>query len=276
MSTPLSSQSSSPPPTSPSRPGRTGGTGGAGSSGRAGHKGRDVRPPRAGRSNGQWLVDGTDPLNPNEVFKQDGDPLAVRQRIIDTYALTGYDSIPDDDLHNRFRWWALYTQRKQGIDGGKTAQLSASELSDRYFMQRIRMDGTSLSVRQMRTVGTISNDFARGTLDITDRQNLQLHWLRIEDVPEMWRRLDEVGLTTIEACGDTPRGFLVSPVAGIEPNEIIDPTAAARHLHDTFLGDKRIVNLPRKFKTAFTGSPSLDVLHEINDISFVSVIGHRR
>ena len=272
MSTPLSSQSSSPPPTSPSRPGRTGGTGGAGSSGRAGHKGRDVRPPRAGRSNGQWLVDGTDPLNPNEVFKQDGDPLAVRQRIIDTYALTGYDSIPDDDLHNRFRWWALYTQRKQGIDGGKTAQLSASELSDRYFMQRIRMDGTSLSVRQMRTVGTISNDFARGTLDITDRQNLQLHWLRIEDVPEMWRRLDEVGLTTIEACGDTPRGFLVSPVAGIEPNEIIDPTAAARHLHDTFLGDKRIVNLPRKFKTAFTGSPSLDVLHEINDISFVGVI----
>lgn len=235
-------------------------------------KGRDVRPPRAGRSNGQWAIDGKEPLNPNEVFKQDGDPLGARQRIIDTYAHEGYDSIPDDDLHNRFRWWALYTQRKQGIDGGKTSQLTPSELSDRYFMQRVRMDGTSLSVEQMRTVGGISKDFARGTLDITDRQNLQLHWIRIEDVPEMWRRLDGVGLTTIEACGDTPRGFLVSPVAGIDPEEVIDPSEAARHLHDTYLGNPEISNLPRKFKTAFTGSPTLDVLHEINDISYVGVV----
>lgn len=241
------------------------------SSAAASTKGRDLRPPRSGRSNGQWLVDGRTPLNPNEAFKQDGDPLGARRRIIDTYASAGYDAIPDDDLHNRFRWWALYTQRKQGIDGGRTAQLSASELSDRYFMQRIRMDGASLSVEQMRVIGVISNEFARGTLDITDRQNLQLHWIRIEDVPEMWRRLEDVGLTTIEACGDTPRGFLVSPVAGIDPEEIIDPSEAARHLHDTYLGDPEIANLPRKFKTAFTGSPSLDVLHEINDISFVGV-----
>lgn len=234
-------------------------------------KGRDVRPPRAGRSNGQWLVDGREPLNDNEAIKQQGDPLGARQRIIDTYSEQGFDSIPDDDLHNRFRWWALYTQRKQGIDGGKTSQLTPSELSDHYFMQRIRMDGTSLSVEQMRVIGTSSNEFARGTLDITDRQNLQLHWLEIENVPELWRRLDSVGLTTIEACGDTPRGFLVSPVAGIDPNEIIDPSDAARHLHDTYLGNPEISNLPRKFKTAFTGSPSLDVLHEINDVSFVGV-----
>jgi len=165
----------------------------------------------------------------------------------------------------------LYTQRRPGIDGGRTARLDVTELEDHYFMQRIRMDGQTLSVGQMRVIGTASNEFARGTLDITDRQNLQLHWVEIENIPELWRRLDEVGLTTVEACGDTPRGFLVSPVAGIEPEEVIDPSEAARAIHDTYLGNPEIANLPRKFKTAFTGSPTLDVLHEINDISYVGV-----
>ncbi|MDO4899154.1 nitrite/sulfite reductase [Actinomyces sp.] len=233
--------------------------------------GRSVRPPRAGRSNGQWRIDGRKPLNPNEAIKQDGDPLGAHDRILSAYAAAGFDAVPDDDLHTRFRWWGLYTQRKQGIDGGRTAQLSPAELSDHYFMQRVRMDGQSLSVCQMRVLGRASNEFARGTLDITDRQNLQLHWIELESVPELWRRLQEVGLITIEACGDTPRGMLVSPVAGIDPNEIIDPTDAAAQIRDTFLGDPDIANLPRKFKTAFTGSPTLDVLHEINDIAYVGV-----
>ena len=232
---------------------------------------REVRPPRRTRSNGQWLVDGRKPLNDNEAFKQDGDPMGARERVISDYAAGGFGSIDPTDLHGRFRWWGLYTQRKQGIDGGRTAQLDVTELEDRYFMQRIRMDGQTLSAGQMRVIGTASNEFARGTLDITDRQNLQLHWIEIENVPELWRRLDDVGLTTIEACGDTPRGFLVSPVAGIEPEEVIDPSEAARAIHDTYLGNPEIANLPRKFKTAFTGSPTLDVLHEINDISYVGV-----
>ncbi|WP_210729208.1 nitrite/sulfite reductase [Actinomyces procaprae] len=233
--------------------------------------GRTIRPPRAGRSNGQWRIDGRKPLNPNEVVKQDGDPLGAHDRIVSTYAAAGFDAIPDDDLHTRLRWWGLYTQRKQGIDGGRTAQLSPAELSDRYFMQRVRMDGQSLSVKQMRVLGRASNEFARGTLDVTDRQNLQMHWIEIESVPELWRRLEEVGLTTIEACGDTPRGFLVSPVAGIDPDEIIDPSDAAAQIRGTFLGNPDIANLPRKFKTAFTGSPTLDILHEINDIAYVGV-----
>ena len=231
----------------------------------------DVRPPHRGRSNGQWLVDGRDPLNENEAFKQDGSPLGARERVISDYAAGGFGSIDSTDLHGRFRWWGLYTQRRPGIDGGRTARLDVTELEDHYFMQRIRMDGQTLSAGQMRVIGTASNEFARGTLDITDRQNLQLHWVEIENIPELWRRLDEVGLTTVEACGDTPRGFLVSPVAGIEPEEVIDPSEAARAIHDTYLGNPEIANLPRKFKTAFTGSPTLDVLHEINDISYVGV-----
>ena len=232
---------------------------------------RTLRPPRKARSNGQWALDGRKPLNDNEAFKQDGDPLAVRDRIMRIYGPGGYESIAPDDLNGRFRWWGLYTQRKQGIDGGRTAQLDASELSDRYFLQRVRLDGGSLSREQLRVLGSVSNDFARGTADITDRQNIQLHWVEIDNVPELWRHLESVGLTTVEGCGDTPRGFLVSPVAGIAKDEVIDPTPLARAIKDTSLGDPELANLPRKFKTAITGSPSLDILHEINDISYVGV-----
>ena len=105
---------------------------------------------------------------------------------------------------------------------------------------------------------------------IRDR-NIQLHWIRIEDVPEIWERLEAVGLTTLEACGDTPRVFLGSPVAGVEKNAIIDPSPELAALREEFIGNPEYVNLPRKFKTAITGSPTLDVVHEINDVSFVGV-----
>ncbi len=232
-----------------------------------------VRAEQAPRSNGQWLVDGRAPLNPNEVFKAtDNDPLAVRGRIEGIYAVEGFDSIPTDDLHGRMRWWGLYTQRKQGIDGGRTGTLGADELSDRYFMMRVRSDGGALSLEQLRAIAGISRDFARNTADVSDRQNIQLHWIEIESVPEIWRRLEAVGLMTTEACGDTPRVILGSPLAGIAADEIIDPTPVIRQIVDRFIGDPELANLPRKFKTAITGHPSLDVVHEINDISLVGVV----
>lgn len=231
-----------------------------------------VSGPAGNRSNGQWLVDGTAPLNHNEEFKAADNPLNVRQRIIDTYAQEGFDSIPSDDLHGRFRWWGLYTQRKQGIDGSRTSKLEADALSDRYFMLRIRIDGGALTTAQLRTIATISREFARGTADVSDRQNIQLHWIRVEDVPEIWRRLEAVGLQTTEACGDTPRVILGSPLAGIAADEIIDPTPAIREITERFIGDPELSNLPRKFKSAITGHPSLDVVHEINDVSLVGVV----
>ncbi|NLH70520.1 MAG: nitrite/sulfite reductase [Brooklawnia sp.] len=234
--------------------------------------GARVRPPREGRSNGQWLVDGREPLNANEQFKAADNGLNVRARIEQTYARDGFASIPADDLHGRMRWWGLYTQRKQGIDGGRTANMTPDELSDEYFMMRVRIDGGALTLAQLRTVAQISVEFARDTADISDRQNIQLHWVRIEDVPQIWQRLEAVGLQTTEACGDTPRVILGSPVAGIAADEIIDPTPAIRAIADTFIGDPEISNLPRKFKTAITGHPSLDVVHEINDISLVGVV----
>lgn len=235
---------------------------------------RPARTPRrpSAKPHGQWKVDGTTPLNHNEEFKQQDDGLNVRERIEQVYAHEGFDSIPSDDLHGRFRWWGLYTQRRQGIDGGKTATLEPHELEDRYFMLRVRIDGGDLTTEQLRVIGGISTDFGRDTADITDRQNVQLHWIRVEDVPEIWRRLESVGLSTTEACGDVPRVILGSPVAGIAADEIIDPTPVIRDIADRWIGDLEISNLPRKFKTAITGHPSQDVVHEINDVSLVGVV----
>ncbi len=232
---------------------------------------RAVRPPRAARPNGQWKVDGTTPLNHNEEFKAESDPLAVRQRIESVYAREGFDSIPGDDLHGRFRWWGLYTQRKPGIDGGRTATLEPHELEDRYFMLRVRIDGGALTTDQLRVIAGISTELGRGTADITDRQNIQLHWVRVEDVPEIWRRLEAVGLSTTEACGDVPRVILGSPVAGVAKDELIDPTPVIETIQQKYIGDPSLANLPRKFKSAITGHPSLDVVHEINDVAFVPV-----
>jgi len=231
-----------------------------------------ARPPHpSSKPNGQWKVDGPAPLNGNEEWKQVDDGLAVRERIENVYAKGGFQSIDPTDLRGRFRVWGLYTQRRPGIDGGRTATLPPEELEDEYFMFRIRIDGGQLTTEQLRVIGGISTEFGRDVADITDRQNVQLHWIRIEDVPEIWRRLEAVGLQTTEACGDVPRTFLASAVAGIAEDELIDPTPQLREIVDRYIGDPSFSNLPRKYKTAITGHPSLDVVHEINDCSFVAV-----
>ncbi|MEU0968761.1 nitrite/sulfite reductase [Streptomyces sp. NPDC005917] len=223
------------------------------------------------RGEGQWAMGHYTPLNGNEQFKKDDDGLNVRTRIETIYSKRGFDSIDPNDLRGRMRWWGLYTQRKPGIDGGKTAILEPEELDDKYFMLRVRIDGGRLTTQQLRVIGEISQEFARGSADITDRQNIQLHWIRIEDVPEIWNRLEAVGLSTTEACGDTPRVVLGSPVAGIAEDEIIDGTWAIDEIHRRYIGSQEFSNLPRKFKSAISGSPVLDVVHEINDIAFVGV-----
>ncbi|KAA6213259.1 nitrite/sulfite reductase [Streptomyces albofaciens JCM 4342] len=223
------------------------------------------------RGEGQWAVGHFTPLNGNEQFKKDDDGLNVRTRIETIYAKTGFASIDPNDLRGRMRWWGLYTQRKPGIDGGKTAVLEPEELEDEHFMLRVRVDGGRLSVAQLRAIGEISQEYARGTADITDRQNIQLHWIRIEDVPAIWEKLESVGLSTTEACGDCPRVIIGSPVAGIAADEIIDGSSAIEEIERRFIGSKEFSNLPRKFKTAISGSPVQDVVHEINDVAFVGV-----
>ncbi|MFN3949811.1 nitrite/sulfite reductase [Microbacterium sp.] len=231
-----------------------------------------TRPPRPStKPNGQWKIDGTTPLNGNEEWKQVDDGLAVRERIENVYAAGGFSSIDPTDLHGRFRVWGLYTQRKPGIDGGRTATLTPEELEDAYFMLRVRIDGGQLTTEQLRVIAGISREFGRDTADLTDRQNVQLHWVEVESMPEIWRRLEAVGLGTTEACGDVPRVVLGSPVAGISADELIDPTPQIDEITSRFIGDPTLSNLPRKFKSAITGHPHHDVVHEINDVAFVAV-----
>ncbi|MCW5254339.1 nitrite/sulfite reductase [Streptomyces sp. SHP 1-2] len=224
------------------------------------------------RGEGQWAAGHFTPLNGVEQFKKDDDSLNVRTRIETIYSKRGFDSIDPNDLRGRFRWWGLYTQRRPGIDGGRTGLLEPEELEDEFFMMRVRVTGGRLTTEQLRTIGEVSETYARGTADITDRQNIQFHWIRIEDVPAVWERLEAVGLSTTEACGDCPRGMLGSPVAGVAEDEIIDGSAALDEIARRYIGNPAFSNLPRKYKTAVSGSPLLDVAHEINDIAFVGVV----
>ncbi|KWW99998.1 nitrite/sulfite reductase [Carbonactinospora thermoautotrophica] len=224
------------------------------------------------RGEGQWALGHLEPLNANERLKKDDDGLNVRDRIINIYQYRGFHGIDPQDLRGRFRWWGLYTQRRPGIDGGKTAVLEPEELEDEYFMLRVRLDGGQLTLDQLRVIAEVSTAYARDTADVTDRQNIQLHWVRIEDVPTIWEKLESVGLSTAEACGDCPRVILGSPLAGIAADEIIDPTPAIEEIKRRYLRNKEFSNLPRKYKTAITGSPRQDVVHEVNDIAFVGVV----
>ncbi|BBU22078.1 nitrite/sulfite reductase [Mycobacterium xenopi] len=227
-------------------------------------------PPRSrGRAEGQWALGYHEPLNATERLKKDDDPLNVRARIENIYAQRGFDSIDKTDLRGRFRWLGLYTQRAEGYDGTWTGDENVDLLEARYFMMRVRTDGKALSAAAVRTLGEISTEFARDTADISDRENLQYHWIEIENVPEIWQRLAAVGLQTTEACGDCPRGMLGSPLAGESLDEVLDATPALQEIIRRYIGNPEYANLPRKYKTAVSGLQ--DVAHEINDVSFIGV-----
>ncbi len=227
---------------------------------------------RPKRGEGQWALGYREPLNPNERMKKDSDGLEVQQRILDIYSKTGFDGIDPGDLRGRMRWMGLYTQRAQGIPGGKTAVLEPEELEDSYFMMRVRIDGGQLSSDALRVIGGISTEFGRDVADVTDRQNVQYHWIRIEDVPEIWRRLESVDLSSMEACGDVPRVMLGCPLAGILEDEVLDATDVIADTVAKYVGNPEFSNLPRKWKTSMSGCVDHCTEPEIDDVSFVGVV----
>jgi sulfite reductase (ferredoxin) len=226
------------------------------------------------RGQGQWALGHREPLNAAERFKKDDGGLNVRDRIVNRYAQLGFESIDPADLRGRFRWWGLYTQRKPGIGGGKTGALEDADIEDRYFMMRVRIPGGQLEPRQLRAIAGVAKEYGRDLADVTDRQNVQFHWIRIEDVPAIWARLEEVGLSSQEACGDVPRNILGCPVAGIDAAEVLDASPALRATEAVATGSPELANLPRKFKTSISGCALQCTAHEVNDVSFVGVTGH--
>src|SRR3954466_11185451 len=138
-------------------------------------------------------------------------------------------------------------------------------------MLRVRIPGGQLEAEQLRTIGEVADEFGRGVADVTDRQTIQYHWIRIEDVPEIWRRLEAVGLTTRTTCGDAPRNILGCPVAGIDAYEIVDSSAVLEATEAMARASDDLTNLPRKWKTSISGCTCYCTAHEINDVSFVGV-----
>ena len=228
------------------------------------------RTPRP-RGQGQWGLGYREPLNPAEQIKKDDDGLNVRERIDRIFAPGGFRSIGKQDLRNRMRWWGLYTQRKQGVPGERTGSAEPEELEDEFFMMRVRIDGGAMTSDQLRAIAWASERYGRDIADVTDRQNVQLHWIRIEDVPAIWERIESVGLSTQEACGDTPRVILGCPLAGVTADEVFDATPDIRAVAERFIGDPAFSNLPRKYKTSISACAAGCTNHENNDVSFVGV-----
>jgi sulfite reductase beta subunit-like hemoprotein len=184
------------------------------------------------------------------------------------YAELGFDAIEPDDLA-LFRWYGIYTQRAEASAASGVA--GPSEETDGHFMLRIKFPNGIVTADQLRTIGRLSERYGRGMGDITTRQNIQLHWLRIEDLPVVLDELNAVGLSFTQACGDVWRNVVGCPLAGVDGHELIDSRPLIEELERTFVGDRRFSNLPRKFKVSVSGCLHRCAQHEINDIGLVAV-----
>jgi sulfite reductase (ferredoxin) len=149
-----------------------------------------------------------------------------------------------------------------GAVGGKGGEGLATE----WFMMRIGIPNGIVSSSQLRTIAQITQRNARNLADITVRQNIQLHWLSIEDLPEVVDRLDAIGLSPKGACGDVVRNVTGCPLAGVAADELIDASPVAREVAHLLTANPEFYNLPRKFKISATGCPTWCTYPEINDI----------
>ena len=140
-----------------------------------------------------------------------------------------------------------------------------------YFMVRIRIPNGLLHSHQLRTIANVTEKYARGTADLTVRQNIQLHWVTIQDLPELLDGLWRAGLTTMGSCGDDTRNITGCPLAGVDADEICDASSLALEANRFFVGNGDFYNLPRKFKVCITGCRVWCAYPEINDVGFTAI-----
>nr|WP_221277009.1 nitrite/sulfite reductase [Deinobacterium chartae] len=161
----------------------------------------------------------------------------------------------DPERIDLLKWYGMYPQRPA---------------EDGHLMLRVKIPSGKYSAQAMRALAGISEEFGRGFLDVSDRQAFQFHYLRIEQIPEIFERLEAVGLHSKGACGDTVRAVIASPTAGLDAREVLDVTPLSEQLHHHFSGNPEFGDLPRKFKLSITGTPELEGIHLVNDIGFLA------
>jgi sulfite reductase (ferredoxin) len=184
------------------------------------------------------------------------------------FAREGRTSVVPEWANMYFKWWGIYTQGDgAGVTGGKGGEGLVSD----YFMMRIGIPNGILTASQLRVIGGITRKYARNLADITVRQNIQLHWLTIESLPEVVDALTAIGLSPKGACGDVVRNVTGCPLAGVAADEILDASPIAREVADLLTANPEFYNLPRKFKISITGCPSWCSYPEINDIGLTPV-----
>ena len=184
------------------------------------------------------------------------------------FAREGFASIPPEWIGTYFRWWGVYTQ---GDGAGVTAGKGGEGRAIQRFMVRIRIPNGILTSRQLRTIADLTRDHANGIADLTVRQNIQLHWVTIESLPEVLGGLASVGLNTMGACGDVVRNITGCPVAGVDADELVDASPLVLEASRLLAGNAEFYNLPRKFKISITGCPVWCPYPEINDVGLTAI-----
>lgn len=194
-------------------------------------------------------------LNKNEKQKLKKDGLEIFDDI-PVYAKKGFDSIPKEDWE-LLKWAGLYLQKPK---------------ENGYFMMRVKIPSGKMTYEQAKVLAGISRDYGRGLFDVTTRQAIQFHWIRIENIPDIFDRLEKAGLTTAGACGDIARNVIGNPLAGIDPDELFDTTPIVQELHQFFHKNPDFSNLPRKYKISVNANIHNPGHAEINCVAFVPAV----
>lgn len=194
-------------------------------------------------------------LNEVEFIKLEKDGLDVIKTVIEKYSKEGYDSIPPDDM-NRFKWAGVYEQKPR----------------NGYFMMRVRINSCIMNSEQAKVLAGIARDYGRGIANITTRGAIQFHWIKVENLPDIYERLKAVGLSCFEACGDCPRTIVGNPLAGIDKDELMDTTEIVEEVNKLFLLNKDFSNLPRKFKISISANIHNAAHAQINDLAFTPAV----
>ena len=188
---------------------------------------------------------------------------------IRNFARHGYDSIPDEWIKTYFRWWGVYTQ---GDGAGAVGGTGGEGKATQYFMVRIRLSNGIVRSSQLRALADLTEKHARGIADITVRQNIQLHWVTIEALPEIIDTLVSNGLTSMSTCGDVTRNITGCPLAGVDAHEICDASPLVLQATEFLVGNPEFYNLPRKYKISISGCRDWCAYPEINDVAFTPVV----